>query len=135
MQRAVVDTNVLLSALLGGRGTSPILHAVIARRFRLVASPTLLDELAGVLSRPEWLRLLEPTRCREVLTVVRDAAVFVTPRRRVTACRDPEDNAVLECALAGHADCVVTGDRDLLVLHPFRGIRILRPAEFLRLLP
>ena len=112
--RAVLDTNVFLSALLRGRTTRLLLPALIARRFHLLASETLVAELADV--------------------VIREAATFVTPTRRVTVCRDPEDSALLECALAGRADCLVTGDRDLLILHPFHGIRILRPAEFPRLL-
>ena len=132
--RVVVDTNVFLSALLRGRSTRPLLSAVIAHRFRLFTSDTLVDELADVISRPEWLRLLDASDCRELLAIIRESATFVTPTQHVTVCRDPEDNAVLECALAGRADYLVTGDRDLLALNPFHGIRILRPADFLRLL-
>lgn len=125
-----VDTNVFLSASLGGR-TRPILGALSDRRFQLITSHPLLDELAYVLSRPEWRRLLGTAQCREILAVVHEAAIVVTPTQHITTCRDPEDNALLECALAGRADCLVTGDKDLLVLHPFHGIQILRPAEFL----
>ena len=49
-------------------------------------------------------------------------------------CRDPDDNMVLECALEGHAQYIVSGDKDLLELKEFRGIRIVRAAEFLNLL-
>jgi hypothetical protein len=49
----------------------------------------------------------------------------------VTVCRDPDDNKLLEIAIAGRADCLVTGDQDLLVLDPFHGIPILTPAKFL----
>lgn len=131
---AVIDTNVLLSALLRGRGARPILEALIARRFRLLISETLLEELASVLSRPEWLKLIGADDCRDFLTTIREAATMVRSKGRVTVCRDPEDNAVLECALAGQADFIVTGDKDLLVLNPFRGIRILKPADFRRFL-
>ena len=132
--RVVLDTNVLLSALLGGR-TRALLDALLARRFDSYTSQPLLGELAYVLSRPEWLRALGVTRCREAVTVIREATTLVTPMQRITACRDPEDNALLECALAARADYLVTGDHDLLVLHPFHGVTILRPAEFLRQLP
>jgi putative PIN family toxin of toxin-antitoxin system len=130
--RAVVDTNVFLSALLHGRGTRPVLASLIARRFRLVTSDTLLDELTDVISRPEWLRALDGSECHELLAIIREAATFVTPTHHVAVCRDPEDNALLDCALAARVDCLVTGDCDLLILDPFHGIRILRPAEFLR---
>lgn len=105
------------------------MRAVLDRRFTVVTSEILVEELADVLSRPEWIRLVGLSRCRELLTILREAATVVTPTRHVTICRDPDDNAILDCALAGRADC------DLLVLHPFRGIRILRPRDFLQLLP
>ena len=134
MLRAVVDANVLLSALRWGRGTRPILDALSTRRFRLIYSEAMFDELAGVLSRPAWRQAVASTDASEWLAIIRDAATFVTPRERITACRDPDDNALLECAV-GHADVLVSGDNDLLVLHPFRGLRILKPADFLRFLP
>jgi predicted nucleic acid-binding protein len=55
--------------------------------------------------------------------------------RTITACRDPQDDKVLEIAVAGKADAIVTGDEDLLALHPFEGIPIVGPAEFLSMLP
>lgn len=132
--RVVLDTNVLLSGFLQGRGTRPILEALIARRFYLITSELLVEELADVLSRPEWLRALGPTRCREAVATICEAALFVAPTQPITICRDPADNALLECALAGRVDYLVTGDHDLLVLDPFRGIPIVRPREFLRLI-
>jgi predicted nucleic acid-binding protein len=56
---------------------------------------------------------------------------LVTPQNKISACRDPKDNKFLEAALAGEADCIVSGDADLLVLTPFEDIPILRPAEVL----
>lgn len=128
--RAVLDTNVLLSGRLG-QATRPLLVALFAGRFHLVTSRPLLHELTYVLSRPRWRRVLISAECQELLVLIRDEAVMVIPTRPITVCRDPEDNALLETALAGHADCLVTGDADLLTLHPFHGIPILRPADFL----
>lgn len=132
MRVAVIDTNVFLSALLRGRGTRPVLDALLAHRFHLVISRLLIDELTSVLDRPQWQRALDPQECRGLLAIIRKSAFIVEPSHAVTACRDVSDNAVLECAIAGHAEAIVTGDADLLSLHPFRGIDILRPAEFLR---
>lgn len=132
---AVIDTNVFLSALLRSRTTRPVIEALIARRFQLVTSELLIEELADVLSRPAWCRALNPSECRELFAIIREAATVIQRTPRVRVCRDPEDNALLACALAGHAEFLVTGDRDLLILHPFRGIDILPPNEFLRLLP
>ncbi len=129
--RVVIDANVFLSALLSGRGTRPILTAFLEESFQLLTSETLLAELTAVLNRPAWQRLIGPTRARELLTTLREAGLMVHPSDLVTVCRDPKDNALLECALAGRADVIVTGDEDLLVLHPFRGVAILRPRDFL----
>jgi len=66
-----------------------------------------------------------------VVTLILLRGEPVTPQYRVTICRDPKDDIVLEVAMAGHADFIVTGDNDLLMLHPFEGIPIVGPAEFL----
>jgi predicted nucleic acid-binding protein len=58
----------------------------------------------------------------------------VTPIERITACRDPRDDKFLEVAVTGEADVIVSGDQDLLTLHPFAGIPILPPAAFLQML-
>lgn len=134
MLRVAVDANVWISALLHGRGTRPILDAFIVHRFRLITSDTLIEELSGIISRPEWQAALSAAECRELLALMREAGTVVTPRERIAACRDPDDNALLECAV-GHADVLVSGDNDLLILHPFRGLRILKPADFLQFLP
>ena len=58
-------------------------------------------------------------------------ALLLTVDITIEACRDPDDNRILECAVAGQADTIVTGDKDLIVLHPFRGIQILTVRQFL----
>ena len=131
--RAVVDTNVLLSILLHG-SSHPLLLALHDQRFRLISSRTLRNELTSVLCRPKWRHLADTDWARQMADIVDEAAMLVDSTERLTVCRDPTDNAVLECAVAGRAACIVTGDRDLLVLDPFRGMRILRPTDFLRAL-
>jgi putative PIN family toxin of toxin-antitoxin system len=56
---------------------------------------------------------------------------FIEPKTEITECRDPKDNKFLELAIAGNAECIVTGDKDLLELNPFRNIQIITPKEFL----
>ncbi len=60
---------------------------------------------------------------------------WVEPFRRIRACRDPDDDRILECAVSARAQYVITGDADLLELDPFRGIRILSPSAFWSLKP
>ena len=85
-----------------------------------------------MLARPKFKRSLTDDRRREILELLSAAALWVEPTEKVLDCRDSKDNRYLELALASHATAIVSGDEDLLVLHPWRGIQVLRPAEFLR---
>lgn len=88
-------------------------------------------ELIDVFGRPKFARSMSVARRDYVLGLVLDAAVRFEPSVRVTDCRDAKDNKYLELALAARASIIVASDHDLLVLHPWRGVRILRPADYL----
>ena len=91
------------------------------------------QEIGGVLSRPKFARAIRQERRDYILNALRNTAVWFEPEVRVTDCRDPKDNKYLELALAASAAMIVSRDEDLLVLDPWRGVRILRPAEYLAL--
>ena len=96
-------------------------------------SEATLEEVVDVLARPR-LRRRFPLRGRDPQTVIELILLrgeAVEPRRRWTVCRDPKDDKFLDVAVEGHADALVSGDEDLLVLHPFQGIPIVQPARFL----
>lgn len=97
----------------------------------LALSTAVAAEIAEVLNRPKFARLLPAERREQVLARVREAAVWFEPTVRIADCRDPKDDKYLELALASGAETIVSSDEDLLVLHPWRGVRILRPAEYL----
>ena len=132
--RSVLDTGVLVSALIRRQGTTgEVLRLLRDGRFTAVYSTDLLVEIIDVLGRPA-LRAkyhIEPDDISALINLMRLRGELVTPTRKVTACRDPKNDKFLEAALAGGADCIVSGDADLLDLTPFEGIPILRPAEFL----
>jgi len=132
MHRAVVDTNVFVSALLGSAVTRSLKTALEQGRFTLVTSDRLLRELIAVLSRPELS--LKADTVAELTALILERAEVAPPTSKVTDCRDPKDNMVLEAALDGHATHLVTGDEDLLVLNPFRGVAVVRPAQFLEII-
>ncbi len=88
-------------------------------------------EIVEVLGRPRFARAVTAARRARILDTLRAGAVWFAPAERVTDCRDAKDNKYLELALASGAGVLVTGDADLLVLQPWRGVRILRPAEYL----
>jgi|SRR5271157_1724358 len=132
--RAVVDTGGLVSALIHRQGTTgEVLRALREGRFTTIYSTDILVEIIDLLGRPA-LRVkyhLELDDISSVINLIRLRGDLVIPARKVTVCRDHQDDKFLEAALAGDADCIVSGDGDLLNLTPFENTPILRPAEFL----
>lgn len=132
--RVVLDTGILVSALIRPRGTiGDILHALRDGRFTAIYSTSMMLEVIEVLSRPKIQEKyhIQPDDIEALINLVRLRGELVRPKQTITACRDPKDNKFLEAALAGEADAIVTGDDDLLVLNPFESVDILRPAELL----
>jgi len=135
--RAVLDTNVLVSAILS-RGSPPdtVLRAWRQGAFQFVTSPTLLSELYAVLRRPRIRDRLGWTEEEIVgfVTTLAETAVVVEPEEELSVVRDEADNRVIEAAVAGEVDYVVTGDTDLLRLGSFEGVQIVTPARFAAIL-
>lgn len=127
--KVVFDTNVLVSALVfpGGRCEAAVLH-IVEERDQLLLSKPILDELLGVLAR-KFARDAE--ELARVAVFLSDLATTVTPRRKLRVVKDDPDNRVLECAIAGRADLIVTGDKELLALSEFRGVRIVSLRDYL----
>jgi putative PIN family toxin of toxin-antitoxin system len=84
-----------------------------------------------VLGRPKFSRVLSQTRVTDILELLTAAAVWVEPANQVAECRDAKDDKYLDLAAAAGARVIVSGDKDLLVLNPWRGIGIQTPATFL----
>jgi putative PIN family toxin of toxin-antitoxin system len=103
-----------------------------ARREDVIAvSPSVVAEIHDVLARPKFVHVLSTEDRAVVLGLLMDAAVWVRPTVPISDCRDAKDNQYLELALAASADVIISSDNDLLVLDPWRGIRIMRPADYL----
>ena len=132
MLKVVVDTNVLISGLLGSGSSSAILDIWRNKRFVLVISSDLLNELIVSLVKPKISKRFSKIVSQSLLELIEERAVFIDPKIKLEVCRDSKDNKVLECAVEGNADIIVTGDNDLLSLHPFRGVDILPPSELLK---
>ena len=132
--RVVVDTGVLVSALIRPSGTiGGVLLALRDGRIVAIYSTAMMVEVIEVLSRPKIQAKYHilPEDIAAMINLVRLRGDLVIPQQVVTACRDPKDNKFLEAALAGTADAIVTGDDDLLLMNSFEGMDILRPFEFL----
>ncbi|NLS76220.1 MAG: putative toxin-antitoxin system toxin component, PIN family [Chloroflexi bacterium] len=136
--RVVLDANVLVSALISPRGaTAQLLQVWEEGRLPLLISEAILRELDRVLHYPklqERYRLPEG-RIARFLQFLRTQGVLVEPIKRLSVIeRDPTDDRYLECAVAGEAQIIVSGDKHLLELGTYQGIQILSPAGFLAFL-
>jgi uncharacterized protein len=127
--RVVFDTNILVSALVfpGGRADQAM-QGVLDGVDELLISPSILAELLGVMARKFSRDAEELARIAVVLS---ELGTSVSPKDRVEVLQDDPDNRILECALAGRAEAIVTGDRALLALVEWQGVRILTLADFL----
>ena len=133
-RRWVFDTNVLISRLLNPGGTpARAVDAGLDSGLLLLSDDT-FGELAEVLMRPKFDPYLTTEERLQALQATAAVCRRVRVSRTLQACRDPRDDKFLEVAVHGLAHALVTGDPDLLILHPFHGVPILRPAEFIEFL-
>jgi putative PIN family toxin of toxin-antitoxin system len=130
-RRYVFDTNVLISAFLA-RHTLPFqaLTQAITQGV-LFRSQETDAELAAVLARPKFHRYLSMDEREALLASYRDVTEWIADVPPLAACRDPKDDKFLALAVHGGDSLLITGDQDLLTLHPFAGISILTPRAFL----
>ncbi|MHB8859883.1 MAG: putative toxin-antitoxin system toxin component, PIN family [Thermoleophilia bacterium] len=134
MYKAVFDTNVYVSAAAFG-GKLEILFRLSwgsHRRFRLYTSNDILKETVRVLASDKF-RFTREEISDTIATIV-DAADVVEPKTKITVLSDDPDNRILECAVKTKADFIVSGDSHLVSLKEYKGIPILKPAQFLALL-
>jgi len=135
--RVVLDTNVVASALLWGGTPERLIELAGEGQLELVTSEALLAELGGILARPKFAEQLRRKNLFAVEIVARYQEIAETVTAEPTAeaaLRDPDDAAVLACALAARADFIVSGDKDLLVLKAHQRVRIVNAAEALRII-
>jgi putative PIN family toxin of toxin-antitoxin system len=126
--RVVADSNVYISAAAFGGVPLLVLHCAERGEIELYASAAIQEEVHRVLrEKMHWL----PARIAEAFAPIWELAHFVKPKREVHVSRDEADNRILECAVAGDAEMIVTGDRDLLDLSEYEGIRIVTPRQFI----
>jgi putative PIN family toxin of toxin-antitoxin system len=139
-RRVVLDTSVLVSAALFTGSLPDQALSKALESFDLCASVETLAELELVLDRGKFDRYRNrESRYAFVTTIRRRSLLFAVDLADLSAvdppCRDPKDNQFLALALVAEADVLVSSDADLLVLHPWRGIPIVAPAEFLAMSP
>ena len=129
--RFVLNTSVIVSAALLSSSVPRRAFDVAIQQGDVLFADGLQAELSDVLMREKFDRYVSREKRLHFLASFVSLTVPVVIAESIDVCRDPKDNIVLEVACSGDANCIVTGDEDLLELHPFRDISILRPADFL----
>lgn len=128
--KVVVDTNILISAFGWPGNPRSIINLAIDGRVDLLVSPDIIEEFKGVALRAKFDFSTE--EIAEFIESLLEMGELVIPCEKINAIMsDPDDNIILECAVEANADIIVTGDRHLLDLKTFRGIRIMTAQQFL----
>lgn len=132
--RVVLDTNVFISAFFWDGSPRRVLERAIRGNDELLVCREILDEIADVMRRPKFgVDLVFIDYFLKSIEEVARPAPITQPVPHI--CRDPQDNTILACAMAGRAEFIVSGDEDLLVLKEYSGTRIVSVDDFLNLVP
>ena len=127
--RAVLDTNVVMSAIFFGGTPMKIVRAAFSKKVQLVASRAVMSEYREVAERLH--EQFPSVNYRRPLSILESKLTMVRPvALGETVCRDPDDDAILSCALGGKAKVICSGDGDLRALNGFRGLEIMNPSDF-----
>ncbi len=127
----VIDTNTLISAFLFEYSTTKLAYDKAKRLGKLSASVETYNEFCEVFVRPKFDKYISLETRLSIINEIKGLLVFSEIFESITDCRDPKDNKFLELAISANASCIITGDKDLLVLHPFRNIPILNAVDFI----
>ena len=133
--RYVFDNSAIVNALLFEQSVAGQAFYAALSQGELLVSQATIAELADVLGRPKFDRYVTQEEREQFLVMFLREATVVEITEEIGVCRDPKDNKFLELAISGGASCLITGDQDLLVLHPFREILVLTPTHFLEAWP
>jgi uncharacterized protein len=131
VKRIVLDTNVIISALILPKSLTRMAFDLALENFEVLMSHEVLAELSEVIYRRRFDRYVQLSN-RELFIAKLIAEVeFIEIKEAIAICRDPKDDKFLELVVSGNADFLITGDRDLLILNPFRDTAIISIQDFL----
>jgi putative PIN family toxin of toxin-antitoxin system len=135
--RVVLDTVIFVRALINPHGKWGRLLFELSDRYVIVLSPDIIREIISVLYRPSLRRrfpqMAEPVHVRQILAALEQAEV-VEPSKRLSVCRDPDDDKFFECAVEGRAQYIVSEDRDILDVGVYEGIKTITADELIQLM-
>ena len=129
--RLVLDTNFVVSAALLEHSFARKVFEKALRYGEILISNETQNELTSVMMRPKFDRYVAEDKRLRFLANFLSIASVTKITEQIDACRDPKDNKFLALAVSGRADAIITGDKDLLILNPFRNVEILTLEEFM----
>ena len=127
--RVVIDTNIWISFLIG-KSLTGLSDEIISGRITVLFSEELFAELIEVLQRPKFKKYFNATAIEKLIVLLYDRVEWIEISQYFYDCRDKKDNFLLDLSVSGHADYLVTGDDDLLILNPFYGTEIVSYQTF-----
>lgn len=131
MHTVVLDTNIIISAIVFGGKPRDILTLIIEGKFRLAVSEEILSEIRGVLTGKKFR--YPPQSAHTILNEIEFLSYLVNPTVKIhKITKDTDDNKFLECAVTAGADFIISGDIHLLKLGTYKNIKIVTPADFLK---
>ena len=128
--KLVIDTNIFISAFLGGKNAKFLLKEVVNDTYELIMSKQQLKEIEQVMKRPKFHKYITSSEIDELINLLSLKIIVPSIYEKINDCRDSKDNMILEEAVYGNAQYIITGDEDLLVLNPYRWINILTLRDF-----
>jgi uncharacterized protein len=131
--RFVIDTNMLMSSILIASSVSDRAFKKAKNSGILLFSEETFEELQQVITRPKFDKYVSISIRAEFIARLRKESIQIEITERIATCRDSKDDKFLEVTVNGSANCIITGDQDLLILHPFRDVAIISPAQFLEI--
>lgn len=127
--KVVIDTNIFISILIG-KSFSDFYLYLFSGKVEILTTDEQVKEILDVVQRPKFSKYFSESDSKDLLSLIKNTSTYIRIENNIHDCRDEKDNFILEIAIKGKADVIVTGDLDLLDLHPYHGIEIIRYKEW-----
>lgn len=127
--KIIIDTNIWISVFIN-KDYQSFIKKILENDLKIISSFRQLEEISIVLSRPKLKKLINKNLIEEFLLLFLKSVEIVESKVKIKDCRDAKDNFILETAISGQGDFIVTEDNDLLILDPYKNLRIVTVKEF-----
>lgn len=131
--RIIIDSNIWISVFINNDFQS-FIKKIFEREIEIISSNRQIEEISNVLSRPKIKNVIAHELIEEFLILFLKSVDIVETEIKITDCRDEKDNFILEAAISGNVDYIVTEDKDLLVLNPYKTVKVVTVKKFYKIM-